>query len=86
MRTIREIYPTLVFINPTMFERYILRPTNERGELKWKLKTFSLGILEVVNLSYKVFNIIKWEMLRALVKNLVKESFDITFMGNEKNC
>ena len=34
MRTIREIYPTLVFINPTMFERYILRPTNERGELK----------------------------------------------------
>ena len=86
MRTIREIYPSLVFINPTMFERYILRPTNERGQLKWKLKTFSLGILEVVNLSYKVFNIIKWEMLRALVKNLVKESFDITFMGNEKNC
>ena len=24
-------------------------------------------------------------MLRALVKNLVKESFDITFMENEKN-
>ena len=90
MRMIREVYPILVFINPTMFERYILRPTNERGELKWKLKTFSLGILEVVNLSYKVFNIIKWEMLtsafRTLVKNLVKESFDITFMGNEKNC
>ena len=24
--------------------------------------------------------------LRALVKNLFKESFDITFMGNEKSC
>ena len=24
--------------------------------------------------------------LRALVKNLIKESFDITFIGNEKNC
>ena len=24
--------------------------------------------------------------LRALVKNLVKESFDITFIENEKNC
>ena len=24
--------------------------------------------------------------LRALVKNPVKKSFDITFMGNEKNC
>ena len=24
--------------------------------------------------------------LRALVKNPVKESFDITFMGNEKSC
>ena len=24
--------------------------------------------------------------LRVLVKNLVKESFDITFMGNKKNC
>ena len=32
----------------------------------------------------------KREMLtsafRALVKNPVKESFDITFMGNEKSC
>ena len=31
-----------------------------------------------------------WEMLtsalKALVKNPVKESFDITFMGNEKSC
>ena len=25
-------------------------------------------------------------ILRALVKNPVKESFDITFMENEKNC
>ena len=25
-------------------------------------------------------------VLRALVKNLIKESFDITFMRNEKNC
>ena len=24
--------------------------------------------------------------LRALVKNLIKESFDTIFMGNEKNC
>ena len=24
--------------------------------------------------------------LRALVKNPVKKSFDITFMGNEKSC
>ena len=24
--------------------------------------------------------------LKALVKNPVKESFDITFMGNEKSC
>ena len=24
--------------------------------------------------------------LRVLVKNPVKESFNITFMGNEKNC
>ena len=24
--------------------------------------------------------------LRTLVKNPVKESFDITFMGNEKSC
>ena len=24
--------------------------------------------------------------LRVLVKNPVKENFDITFMGNEKNC
>ena len=24
--------------------------------------------------------------LRALIKNLVKESFNITFMENEKNC
>ena len=24
--------------------------------------------------------------LRALIKNLVKESFDITFMRNEKSC
>ena len=24
--------------------------------------------------------------LRALVKNLIKENFDIIFMGNEKNC
>ena len=24
--------------------------------------------------------------LRALAKNLIKESFDITFMENEKNC
>ena len=24
--------------------------------------------------------------LRALVKNPIKESFDITFMGNEKSC
>ena len=24
--------------------------------------------------------------LRALVKNPIKENFDITFMGNEKNC
>ena len=24
--------------------------------------------------------------LRALVKNPVKESFDITFIGNEKSC
>ena len=23
---------------------------------------------------------------RALVKNLIKESFDITFIGNKKNC
>ena len=31
-----------------------------------------------------------WEMLtsalKALVKNPVKENFDITFMGNEKSC
>ena len=25
-------------------------------------------------------------VLRALIKNLIKENFDITFMGNEKNC
>ena len=25
-------------------------------------------------------------VLRTLVKNPVKESFDITFMGNEKSC
>ena len=25
-------------------------------------------------------------VLRALIKNLVKESFDITFMRNEKSC
>ena len=25
-------------------------------------------------------------VFKVLVKNLVKESFDITFMGNEKNC
>ena len=25
-------------------------------------------------------------VLRALVKNPIKENFDITFMGNEKNC
>ena len=24
--------------------------------------------------------------LRALVKNPIKEGFDITFMGNEKSC
>ena len=31
-----------------------------------------------------------WEMLtsalKALIKNPIKESFDIIFMGNEKNC
>ena len=25
-------------------------------------------------------------VLRVPVKNLIKESFDITFMGNEKSC
>ena len=25
-------------------------------------------------------------VLRALVKNPIKENFDITFMENEKNC
>ena len=24
--------------------------------------------------------------LRALIKNLIKESFDITFIGNKKSC
>ena len=37
-----------------------------------------------------IVNIIFWVMLmnalRSLVKNPVKESFDITFMGNEKSC
>ena len=25
-------------------------------------------------------------ILKTLVKNPIKENFDITFMGNEKNC
>ena len=37
-----------------------------------------------------MFLFLNWEMLTsvlmALVKNLIKKSFDITFMENEKNC
>jgi len=52
---------------------------------------YHLNLIILVNF-LGIDNIINqiWEMLtsalRALVKNLIKESFDITFMGNEKNC
>ena len=34
--------------------------------------------------NYILYRIMLMSVLRALVKNSIKENFDITFMGNEK--
>ena len=34
--------------------------------------------------NYILYRVMLMSVLRALVKNSIKENFDITFMGNEK--
>ena len=52
----------------------------------WSLNAEFMFGINALTLYIYIYGEILTGALRALVKNPIKKSFDITFMGNEKNC